>query len=171
MKIPKNKNVRIHRYLATLAFAVAALLLPASGARAQSQEVVWQLPSAGTAVTFSPDGQAVLAANQLRATADGQLIRTFNLRHGSGSSVNAVAFSPDGQYCAIGVQAFSLNLNFFRVSDGLRTVPTEAHSNGTTTAQFSPDGQALECSRFHAPAYVPWRGGLFSTDFFPRLFR
>jgi WD40 repeat protein len=36
-----------------------------------------------------------------------------------------------------------LNLNFFRVSDGFRTVPTEAHNNGTTTANFSPDGQLV----------------------------
>jgi WD40 repeat protein len=141
MKNPTTKNVRIRRCLVTLSFAVVALLLPPGRARAQSQEVVWQLPSAGTAVTFSPDGGAVLAGNQLRATENGKLIRTFNLRHGSGSAVNAVAFSPDGQYCAIGVQASSLNLNFFRVSDGFRTAPTEAHSNGTTTAKFSPDGQ------------------------------
>jgi WD40 repeat protein len=135
----KNPIVPGRRYLAVLSFVVVALLLPAGGAR--GQEVIWQLPGAGTAVAFSPDGQAVLGGNQLRAAANGQLIRTLNLRHGSGSSVNAVAFSPDGQYCAIGVQASGLNLNFFRVSDGFRTVPTESHSNGTTTAQFSPDGQ------------------------------
>ncbi|MFZ1218958.1 MAG: WD40 repeat domain-containing protein [Chthoniobacterales bacterium] len=137
----KNPIVPVRRCLVVLAFVVVALLLPAGGARAQTQEVIWQLPGAGTAVTFSPDGQAVLGGNQLRAAANGQLIRTFNLRQGTGSSVNAVAFSPDGQYCAIGVQAFNQNLNFFRVSDGFRTVPTDAHSNGTTTAQFSPDGQ------------------------------
>lgn len=141
MRTPKKKNVPVRRCLATLSFVVGVLLFSAGGARAQSQEVVWQLPSAGTAVTFSPDGQAVLGGNQLRAAANGQLIRTFNLRQGTGGSVNAVAFSPDGQYCAIGVQAFNQNLNFFRVSDGFRTVPTNAHSNGTTTAQFSPDGQ------------------------------
>jgi WD40 repeat protein len=83
----------------------------------------------------------VLAGNQLRRTTDAQLIRTFNLRHGG--EVNATAFSPDGQYAAIAVQASDLNLNFFRVSDGFRTAPTGAHHNGSTTANFSPDGQLV----------------------------
>ena len=123
-----------------LILSLALLALPA-GARAQTRGVIWQLPGIGTAVTFSPDGQMVLAGNQLRRATDAQLIRTFNLRHVA--PVNTVAFSPDGQYAAIGVQAFNLNLNFFRVSDGFRIVPTEAHNNGTTTAKFSPDGQLV----------------------------
>lgn len=94
MKNPKSTQLPVRCCLATLSFVVVALLLQAGGARAQNQEVIWQLPSAGTAVTFSPDGQAVLGGNQLRAATNGQLIRTFNLRTGSGSSVNTVAFSP-----------------------------------------------------------------------------
>lgn len=121
----------------SLAFA-AAVSMP-SPARGQSQEIAWQTSGIGHAVTFSPDGQTLLAGNQLRSASDGQVLRIFNLRHGT--EVNAAAFSPDGQYCAIGVQTFNLNLNFFRVSDGFRIVPTEAHNNGTTTADFSPDGQ------------------------------
>lgn len=125
----------------TLAVALGALLLLAPAARAQTQEVIWQLPGIGTAVAFSPDGQMVLAGNQLRRTADAQLIRTFNLRHGS--EVNGAAFSPDGQYVAMGVQTYNGNLNFFRVSDGFRIAPAESHNNGTTTVKFSPDGQLL----------------------------
>lgn len=120
-----------------------ALATCPAGAWAQVKGVVWQLPGIGTAVTFSPDGQMVLAGNQLRRAADAQLIRTFDLRHASGSQVNTAAFSPDGQYAAIGVQTYVFNLDFFRVSDGFRVVPTEAHNNGTTTAKFSPDGQLV----------------------------
>jgi WD40 repeat protein len=155
--------------IVTLSFALVALLLPAGRARAQTQEVVWQLPSAGTAITFSPDGAVVLAGNQLRAAADGKLIRTLNLRHGSGSAVNAVAFSPDGQYCAIGVQASSLNLNFFRVSDGFRTVPTEAHNNGTTTANFSPDGQ-FAVKLWHVPDFTLVNTFLGGAGYSARIF-
>jgi WD40 repeat protein len=138
----KNYNLFIRRCLLVLALAIVAF--PA-GARAQviGGGGAWQLPGIGTAVTFSPDGQMVLAGNQLRRAADAQLIRTFELRHANGSQVNTAAFSPDGQYAAIGVQTFNLNLDFFRVSDGFRTVPTDAHNNGTTTAKFSPDGQLV----------------------------
>ena len=141
MKKPMNENILNRRCLITLSLALVALALLPAGARAQAQNAGWQLPGIGNAVAFSPDGQMVLAGNQLRRTADAQLIRTFNLRHGG--EVNAAAFSPDGQYAAIGVQASDLNLNFFRVSDGFRTVPTGAHHNGTTTANFSPDGQLV----------------------------
>lgn len=177
MKNPENKNIPVRRCLTALSFVVVALLLPAGRARAQNQEVIWQLPSGGTAVTFFPDGQAVLAGNQLRAAADGKLIRTFNLRQGSGSSVNAVAFSPDGQYCAIGVQTFNQNLNFFRVSDGFRTVPTDAHSNGTTTAQFSPDGQTVATGGrdgtvklWHVPDFTLLNTFLGTAGYGPRIF-
>jgi WD40 repeat protein len=134
----KEFKLFVRRCLLVLSLALVAF---PPGARAQiGGGVVWQLPGIGTAVTFSPDGQMVLAGNQLRRASDAQLIRTFELRH-DGSQVNTAAFSPDGQYAAIGVQTFNLNLDFFRVSDGFRTVPTDAHNNGTTTAKFSPDGQ------------------------------
>lgn len=138
MKRPMNKNILDRRPLITLSLALVALGLLPAGALAKEG---WQLPGIGNAVAFSPDGQMVLAGNQLRRTADAQLVRTFNLRHGS--EVNAAAFSPDGQYAVIGVQASDLNLNFFRVSDGFRIAPTGAHHNGTTAANFSPDGQLV----------------------------
>jgi WD40 repeat protein len=138
----KAYKLSVRRCLLILSLALVAF--PAGAAQiGGGGGVVWQLPGIGTAVAFSPDGQMVLAANQLRRAADAQLIRTFELRHAHGSQVNTAAFSPDGQYAAIGVQTFNLNLDFFRVSDGFRTVPTEAHNNGTTTAKFSPDGQLV----------------------------
>ena len=130
-------RLRCGTLIISLAFIASVSMM--SGARGQSQNIVWQTSGIGHAVAFSPDGQTLLAGNQLRNASDGQVLRIFNLRHGT--EVNAAAFSPDGQYCAIGVQSFNLNLNFFRVSDGFRTVPTEAHNNGTTTIDFSPDGQ------------------------------
>jgi WD40 repeat protein len=141
MKESRNEKNLNRRHLIILPLVLATLALPLTEARAQDRNVGWQLSGVGNAVTFSPDGQMVLAGNQLRRTTDAQLIRTFNLRHGS--EVNAAAFSPNGQYAAIGVQASNLNLNFFRVSDGFRTVPTDAHNNGTTTTNFSPDGQLV----------------------------
>jgi WD40 repeat protein len=142
MKPVNEKNFNCRCLITLLLILVALALLPAGAqARGEAQSGGWQLPGVGNAVAFSPDGQMVLAGNQLRRTADGQLIRTFNLRHGS--EVNAAAFSPDGQYAAIAVQASDLNLNFFRVSDGFRIAPSGAHHNGTTTANFSPDGQLV----------------------------
>ncbi len=136
----KESKLFVRRCLLILSLTLVAL--PA-GAWAPDRGLGWQLPGIGTAVTFSPDGQLVLAGNQLRRAGDAQLIRTFELRHANGSQVNTAAFSPDGQYAAIGVQTFNLNLDFFRVSDGFRIVPTNAHNNGTTTAKFSPDGQLV----------------------------
>jgi len=179
MKNAKSKNVPVRRCLVTLSFVLVALLLPAGGARAQTQEVIWQLPSAGTAVTFSPDGETVLGGNQIRAAANGKLIRTLNLRQGTGSSVNAVAFSPDGQYCAIGVQASNQNLNFFRVSDSPDGSTQQWNYDSPvfprrTVCRHRRSGrhrQALACSRFHAGEYVPRRPGLWSPDFCRPLFR
>ena len=144
MKKPRNKKNLNRRSGITLLPALVALALLPAGARAQpapTRDPGWQLPGIGNAVSFSPDGEMVLAGNQLRRTTDAQVIRIFNLRHGG--EVNATAFSPDGQYAAIAVQASDLNLNFFRVSDGFRTAPSDAHHNGTTTAKFSPDGQLV----------------------------
>src|SRR5947209_6489975 len=127
------------RLIALSIAIVTSLLLPLS-ARAQSQNVVWQQVGAGKAVAFSADGQMLLAGNQLLRVSDWSLIRTFNNRC---CEIDAVAISPDDQYVAIATESVNLNLNFFRVSDGARIIPTFAHSNGTTTVKFSPDGQLL----------------------------
>ena len=129
------------RWLKPALSTLFALLSLVVCIEAQTQDVVWQqAATGGNAVTFSADGLNVLAGNQLRRASDGTLIQTFNNRR---SGIISVALSPDGQYAAIGTQTNVLNLNFFRVSDGLRTIPTDAHNNGTTTLKFSPDGQLL----------------------------
>jgi WD40 repeat protein len=106
-------------------------------------DVVWQANSAGKAIAFSADGQMLLSGTKLWHAADGTLIRTFVLPY-TGSGAVAVALSPDGQYAAIGIQAFNQNLDLFRVADGaLIKGRITAHSNGTTSVAFSPDGQFL----------------------------
>lgn len=108
-----------------------------------SPDIVWQASSAGKAIAFSADGQMLLSGTKLWRAADGTLIRTFVLPY-TGSGAVTVALSPDGQFAAIGIQAFNQNLDLFRVADGaLLHGRITAHSNGTTSVAFSPDGQLL----------------------------
>ena len=113
-------------------------------ARAQSPpDIVWQAAQAGNAIAFSMDGHMLLSNTSLWRVSDGSLIRTFHLPY-HGSGVNSVALSPDGQYAAIGLQAYNGNLDVFRVADGsLVAGRVSAHSNGTTSVEFSPNGQLL----------------------------
>ncbi len=112
--------------------------------RGQSQlDIVWQADSGGSALAYSADGQLLLAGTRLFAAADGTILRNFVLPY-NGSGPNSVALSPDGQYAAIGIQAYNQNLDLFRVADGALLVGRiSAHSNGTTSVAFSPDGQLL----------------------------
>ena len=108
-----------------------------------SPDIVWQADHAGKAIAFSSDGQMLLSGTNLWRASDGKRIRTFVLPY-NGSGVNTVALSPDGQFAAIGIQAFNQNLDLFRVADGaLIKGRITAHSNGTTSVAFSPDGQLL----------------------------
>jgi WD40 repeat protein len=119
------------------------LLLPAIALGQGSPDIVWQVQSAGKAIAFSADGQMLLSGVKLWRASDGMPIRTFVLPY-NGGGVNTVALSPDGQFAAIGIQAFNQNLNLFRVMDGaLLHGRITAHSNGTTSVDFSPDGQLL----------------------------
>jgi WD40 repeat protein len=104
--------------------------------------IAWQATQAGSAIAFSADGQFLLSSTKLWRTADGVLIRTFHLPY-FGSGVNTVAFSPDGQYAAIGIQAYNQNLDLFRTDGTLIAGRITAHSNGTTSVVFSPNGQML----------------------------
>ncbi|HMJ04840.1 MAG TPA: hypothetical protein VK474_01160 [Chthoniobacterales bacterium] len=115
-----------------------------SVARAQGDpEILWQTNNGGKVLAFSPSGKMLLAGTKLFAAADGTLLRDFVLPY-NGSGPNAVALSPDEQYAAIGIQAFNQNLDVFRVADGsLLAGRISAHSNGTTSVAFSPDGQLL----------------------------
>ena len=119
-----------------LAFAQSAL--------GQGQpDIVWQTDGGGSVLAYSADGQMLLAGTQLFAAADGTFIRSFHLPY-NGGGPNSVALSPDGQYAAIGIQAYNQNLDVFRVADGaLLAGRISAHSNGTTSVAFSPDGQLL----------------------------
>lgn len=116
----------------------------ARSAFAQGQpDIVWETNSGGSVLAYSVDGQMLLAGTQLFDAAAGKLIRSFHLPY-NGGGPNSVALSPDGQYVAIGIQAFNQNLDVFRVADGsLLAGRITAHSNGTTSVAFSPDGQLL----------------------------
>src|SRR6266481_5755913 len=107
-----------------------------------SPNIVWQAHS-GKALAFSSDGRLLLSGTNLWRAADGKKIRTFVLPY-NGGGVNAVALSPDGQFAAIGIQAYNQNLDLFRVSDGaLIRGRITAHNNGTTSVAISPNGQLL----------------------------
>ena len=122
--------------LVCLAFIPAAL---AQG----GPDIVWQTDAGGGALSYSDDGQLLLAGTKLFAAADGTFLRNFALPY-NGGGINSVALSPDGQYAAIGIQAYNQNLDLFRVADGAVLVGRiTAHSNGTTSVTFSPDGQLL----------------------------
>ena len=111
---------------------------------AQSQpSIVWQTDSGAGAIAFSADGQQLLAGTKLFNAATGQLVRTFTLPY-NGGGVNTVGLSRDGQFAAVGIQSYNQNLDLFRVSDGVVIKGRiTAHNNGTTSVDFSPDGQLL----------------------------
>jgi WD40 repeat protein len=97
-------------------------------------------------VPYSPDGQILAAGSRdntvmLRQSDTGALIRKLKLRYSGG--VNVLAFSPDGQLLAGGTAADNLNLNIWRVSDGVLLNVIAAHRYGTTGLAFTPDGQTL----------------------------
>jgi WD40 repeat protein len=118
-------------------------LLPQAALAQGSPDIVWQAEHSGKALAFSSDGRMLLSGVNLWRAADGKRIRTFVLPY-NGGGVNAVALSPDGQFAAIGIQAFNQNLDLFRVGDGaLLRGRITAHNNGTTSVAFSPDGQLL----------------------------
>jgi len=134
----KRRFALIQLVLILLWLAFAPDALGQSGAN-----IVWQTDSGGLVLAYSADGQILLAGTQLFAAANGTLIRSFHLPY-NGGGPNSVALSPDGQYAAIGIQAYNQNLDVFRVADGtLLAGRISAHSNGTTSVTFSPDGQLL----------------------------
>src|SRR5438045_3315572 len=100
-------------------WAIGVLLLCLALAEAVlaqgSPDIVWQAEHSGKALAFSSDGRLLLSGTNLWR-ADGKKIRTFVLPY-NGGGVNAVALSPDGQFAAIGIQAYNQNLDLFRVGD------------------------------------------------------
>ena len=128
---------------AQLQFCLLCLALVPAALAQGDPEIVWQTNSGGTVVAFSADGQLLMAGTRLFLAGDGTLLRNFVLPY-NGNGPRSVAFSPDGQYAAVGIQAFNQNLDLFRVADGaLLAGRISAHSNGTTSVAFSPDGQLL----------------------------
>jgi WD40 repeat protein len=111
------------------------------------------------AIAYSPDGQLVASGRadsndiSIWKAVDGSLVRTLN---GQNNNANVLAFSPDSQYLVSGTGGGGqgLSLNLWRVADGARLVGRiGAFTNGTIGLSFSPDGQLLAASGFHANFY------------------
>ena len=76
--------------------------------------------------------------------------------YGKNNNANVIRFSPDNQYLATGTGGggSTLNLNLWRVADGVRLVGRiHAFNNGTISLSFSSDGQLLACAGFSANNY------------------
>jgi WD40 repeat protein len=129
--------------ISTVGFFLLCFGAPKDALAQGNPDIVWQADHAGKAIAFSANGQMLLSGTNLWHASDGKLIRTFVLPY-NGGEIDTVAFSPHGEFAAIGVQSFNQNLNLFRVADGvLIKGRITAHSNGTESVVFSPDGQFL----------------------------
>ena len=151
----------------TFSLALSLLLLAGSqtGLRGQSDPtIIWsqQDPIATTqrgAIAYSPNGALVATGRdddrntKLWDAETGALVRTLN---GRDNNANVIRFSPDSQYLATGTGGggSTLNLNLWRVSDGVRLVGRiGAFNNGTISLAFSSDGQLLAAAGFAAENY------------------
>ncbi len=151
----------------TFSFIFALLLLAGPQAELRGQSgptIIWsqQDPVATThtaAIAYSPNGALVASGRQddnnvkLWDAETGALVRTLN---GKDNDANVIRFSPDSQYLATGTGGggSTLNLNLWRVADGVRVVGRiHAFNNGTISLAFSSDGQLLAAAGFHATNY------------------
>lgn len=151
----------------TFPYAFALLFLGGlqAGLRGQSDPaIIWsqQDPDATThraAIAYSPDDAFVASGREddnntkLWDAGTGALVRLLN---GKNNNANVIRFSPDGQYLATGTGGGGsmLNLNLWRVADGMRLVGRiPAFTNGTISLSFSSDGQLLAAAGFHANNY------------------
>ena len=136
-----SENTRrfiLFQFVILFGLIVTQISLGQTGAK-----IIWQTDAGGAVLSYSADGQLLLAGTRLLSAANGTFIRDFHLPY-NGGGPNSVALSRDGQYAAIGIQAYNQNLDVFRVADGaLLAGRITAHSNGTTSVTFSPDGQLL----------------------------
>jgi WD40 repeat protein len=101
-------------------------------------------------VAVSPDGTLIAAgvqeytnqtefgAIQILRISDGQLLQNFT---GFGQVVNAVAFSPDGQYVAGGSSDRSVKV--WRLAGGMLVSNHFDHAQRVNAVAFSPNGQWL----------------------------
>jgi WD40 repeat protein len=167
-----NRDTRLARqsetfHMKTFSFALALLVMAGSqaGLRGQSgPSIIWsqQDPDATTmraAIAYSPTDAFVASGREDDDNAkvwdapSGALVRTLN---GRDNNANVIKFSPDGQYLATGTGGggSTLNLNLWRVSDGVRLVGRiPAFTNGTISLSFSSNGQYLAAAGFHATGY------------------
>jgi WD40 repeat protein len=148
------------RKLMHVCFLIVVIFIGATIAQT-SPFVIWSQQhgsgfSTRSAVTFSPDG-SLLASGRVNTrdvdlwnANNGNLVRILSARD---NEANDLAFSPDGQYLATatGGAGKTLNLNLWRVADGVRVVGrVPAFSNGAIGVAFSPDGHLLVACGFQA---------------------
>ncbi len=150
----------IYKKLSSAWFLMVVVFIGASLAQSEPFILWLQQHSGGfstrAAVAFSPDG-GLLASGRVNTrevklwdAENGALIRTLSAKD---NEANDMDFSPDGQYLATatGGAGQTLNLNLWRVSDGVRLVGRiPAFTNGAIGVRFSPDGQLLVACGFQA---------------------
>jgi len=104
-----------------------------------------------SALDYSPNGQRLLTGTQDGVTRVWDLATSRELWHRAAiptpaafpranPTVNAVAFSPDGAYAAIG--GWDFHAWVVRADDGTEVAQT-SHTRTVTDVQFSPDGRYL----------------------------
>jgi WD40 repeat protein len=107
-----------------------------------------------TSVAFSPDGALLASADDdlvdggaktlLWNTGSGKRVAALVNPDGlGGSSVNAVAFSPDGKWLVSGGNRLGDTTYLWRMSDRHRVGPLDQSESIMTSLAFSPDGRTI----------------------------
>lgn len=162
-------------FVTTVAFAPKAPLLASGSADATIK--IWRTTdgslvrtlkghqqSVVTTVAFSPDGQ-ILASGSLDGTVnlwkimDGSLVRTLE-----NDLVRSVAFSPHGNFLAVGNENMWGEINIWRVADGSLT-RTLQHEGIVLAVAFCPtsDGLLASFSQKEIKLWQAFRGDLSVT--------
>jgi RNA polymerase sigma factor (sigma-70 family) len=120
---------------------VAAVLLLAVGMAAGAFRLAAPPVPAGTGEKARPLGQAAPAAPADEPLPPGAVARLGCVRFGSGSTVGAVAFSPDRRTIAVGGGDHTVRL--WDLGTGRETRFLRGHQNAVLSVAFSPDGRLL----------------------------